>query len=309
MLNLLGLRCSEGKKWLPFDESMSVLGVVLDLKRFEEGVVSFVHTEARRSELEETLNRHLESDTLSQKDAESLRGRLIWFESFLFGRVANLSLHEIGKRAVALGHGLKLNDRLRRALFFFRDRIVNGKPIEITKAVGKTVYIFTDGAFEPTSTSPGTLGGILYNEQGVPNSFFSEVVPNSLMEAYLQSSKNPIYLIELLAVFVAIRLWGEACKNNFVVNFVDNEASRSALIKAWSDKELANNIIRSYVDDEMEHGWKPWFGRVPTHSNPADDPSRLVIDHLLRAGIEQKTFVWDGVLDRMIGDAHSGDMG
>ena len=226
---------------------MSVLGVVLDLKRFEEGVVSFKHTEARRSELEETLNRHLESDALSQKDAESLRGRLIWFESFLFGRVANLSLHEIGKRAIALGHGLKLNDRLRRALIFFRDRIVNGRPIEITKAVGKTVYIFTDGAFEPTSDSPGTLGGILYNERGEPNGFFSEVVPSSLMEAYLQTSKNPIYLIELLAVFVAIRLWGEACKHIFVVNFVDNEASRSALSKAWSDTSLANNIIRLYT--------------------------------------------------------------
>ena len=88
LLNLIGPRfSSEGKKWLPFDESMAVLGAILDLRRFAEGVVSFKHTEARRSELEETLNRHLESDALSQKDAESLRGRLIWFESFLFGRV------------------------------------------------------------------------------------------------------------------------------------------------------------------------------------------------------------------------------
>ena len=213
LLNLIGLRfSSEGKKWLPFDERMAVLGVILDLRCFAEGVVSFRHTEARRRELEETLNRHLESDALSQKDAESLRGRLIWFESFLFGRVANLSLHEIGKRATALGHGHKLNDRLKRALVFFRDRIVNGRPIEITKAVGRTVYIFTDCAFEPTSDTPGTLGGILYNERGEPINFFSEVVPDSLMEAYLQTSRNPIYLSELLAVFVAIRLWGEACK-------------------------------------------------------------------------------------------------
>ena len=310
LLNLIGLRfSSEGKKWLPFDESMAVLGVILDLERFAEGVVSFKHTEARRSELEETLNRHLESDALSQKDAESLRGRLIWFESFLFGRIANLSLHKIGKRATALGHGHKLNDRLRRALVFFRDRIVNGRPIEITKAVGKTMYIFTDGAFEPSSSTPGTLGGILYNEYGVPINFFSEVVPDRLMEAYLHTSKNPIYLIELLAVFVAIRLWGEACKNNFVVNFVDNEASRSALIKAWSDTALANNIIRLYVDDEMEHGWKPWFGRVPSHSNPADDPSRLVTDHLLQAGVARNVFTWNDVLDGLVVGAHGGEMG
>ena len=90
--------------------------------------------------------------------AESLRGRLIWFEGFLFGRIVSLSLHEIGKRATALGHGHQLNDSLRMALVFFRDRIVNGRPIEITKAVGRTVSIFTDGAFEPTSQNPGTFG-------------------------------------------------------------------------------------------------------------------------------------------------------
>lgn len=144
LLNLIGLRFSaEGKKRLPFDMSMAVLGVVLGLSRFAEGVVSFKHTQPRRTH---------------PGGAESLRGRLIWFEGFLFGRIVSLSLHEIGKRATALGHGHQLNDSLRMALVFFRDRIVNGRPIEITKAVGRTVSIFTDGAFEPTSQTPGTFG-------------------------------------------------------------------------------------------------------------------------------------------------------
>ena len=35
-LDLIGLKFSkEGKKWLPFDEAMAVLGVVLDLSRFK----------------------------------------------------------------------------------------------------------------------------------------------------------------------------------------------------------------------------------------------------------------------------------
>ena len=66
LLNLIGLRFSaEGKKRLPFDMSMAVLGVVLDLSRFAEGVVSFKHTQPRRTH---------------PGGAESLRGRLIWFE-------------------------------------------------------------------------------------------------------------------------------------------------------------------------------------------------------------------------------------
>lgn len=149
------------------------------------------------------------------------------------------------------------------------------------------------------------LGGIIYNERGEAQNFFSEVVPSKVIEAYLQTFDNPIYLIELLAVFVGIRSWG----GSFVVTFIDNEASRSGLIKAWSNISFANNIIRLYVDDELEHGWKPWFGRVPTHSNPADDPSRLVIDHLLQAGVRRTSFCWDEVTDTLLVGAHSGDMG
>ena len=310
LLDLIGLKFSkEGKKWLPFDESMAVLGVILDLNRFKDGTVSFAHTESRRAELDETLSNHLKTNSMTAKEAESLRGRLIWFDSFLFGRVANLSLHEIGKRATNVGHQCALGPDLKRALVFFRDRIVNGPPIEISRSVGETFYLFTDGAFEPDSPTPGTIGGVLYSECGVALRFFSEIVPSELMQCYTRDSKNPIYLIELLATLVALKLWGEECKQRFIVSFIDNEASRAALIKAWSDSIHANNILRLYVDDEMLHGWKPWFGRVPSHSNPADDPSRLIIEKLLHAGVIHDTFDWNLILSKLVDAAHVGELG
>lgn len=310
LLDLLGMKFSrEGKKWLPFDEAMAVLGVVLDLSDVKMGLVTFKHTDARRAELDETLSRHLAENSLTSKEAESLRGRLIWFDSFLFGRIANLSLHEIGKRATDIGHQHKLTPGLRRSLEFFKDRIVNGPPIKISKSVGETIFIFTDGAFEPQSSTPGTIGGVLYRQDGTVESFFSEIVPAQLMKFYLQQSDNPIYLIELLAALVALKVWGPKFQRRFVVSFVDNEASRAALIKAWSDVPAANNILRLYVDDEMEHGWKPWFGRVPSHSNPADDPSRLIIDGLLKLNVERIIFDRKSVLPRLVGDAHSVEVG
>ena len=81
--------------------------------------MTFKHTDARKAELDETFSRHLSEDSLTSKEAESLRGRLIWFDSFLFGRIANLSLHEIGKRATDIGHKRKSTSGLRRALDFF----------------------------------------------------------------------------------------------------------------------------------------------------------------------------------------------
>ncbi len=173
---------------------------------------------------------------MTQKEAETLRGRLIWFEGFMFGRIANLSLHAIGKRATSVGE-------LKRALTFFKSRILHGPPIEIRAALGQVIDIFTDGAFEPESTNPATIGGVLYSESGIRLGFFSEIVPSVVVETYLSVSKNHIYIIELLAALIASVLWGAEYPFRYVVNYIDNEASRVALIKAWSNVKFANNII------------------------------------------------------------------
>ena len=127
----------------------------------------------------------------------------------MFGRIANLSLHEIGKRATSDKGSSTLNDSLVRALTFFKKRVLQGPPIEIRAAAGEVVHIFTDGAFEPDAEYPGTLGGIIYSETGERLGFFSEIVPEQLLKEYLKFSLNPIYLIELLASLVALSLWGD----------------------------------------------------------------------------------------------------
>ena len=183
LLDMLGMRFSkEGKKWVPFSNQMSVLGVILDTSNFSNGSVFFKHTDSRKAELNETLDRHLNEGAMTPKEAESLRGRLIWFESFLFGRVANLSLHVIGKRAVSNSTNTTIDGELRRALEFFRDRVVNGPPIEISAATGEVLFVFSDGAFEESSEYPGTVGGALCSESGVPLAFFSEIVPQKLID-------------------------------------------------------------------------------------------------------------------------------
>ena len=154
---------------------------------FSNGSVFFKHTDSRKAELNETLDKHLTMNegSMTPKEAESLRGRLIWFESFLFGRVANLSLHVVGKRAISNSANTTIDGELRRALEFFRDRVVNGPPIEISAATGEVLFVFSDGAFEESSKHPGTVGGVLYSEVGVPLAFFSEIVPQKLIDRYL----------------------------------------------------------------------------------------------------------------------------
>ena len=185
----------------------------------------------------------------------------------MFGRIANLSLHAIGKRATSVGAETKLNGELKRALTFFKSRLLHGPPIEIRAALGQVIHIFTDGAYEPGASHPATIGGVLYSESGVRLGFFSEIVPSVVVETYLTVSKNPIYLFELLAALVASVLWSTEYPFRYVVNYIDNEASRSALTKAWSNVKFANNIIGKFVELEMSSSWKPWFSRVPTLAN------------------------------------------
>ena len=77
-----------------------------------------------------------------------------------------------------------------------------------------------------------------------------------------------------------------------MVNYIDNEASRSALTKAWSHVKFANNILGKFVELEMLSSWKPWFSRVPTHSNPSDAPSRLQIAELASSGVKRFSCEW-----------------
>ena len=74
-----------------------------------------------------------------------------------------------------MGGDARLDGELTRALKFFKSRILHGPPIEIRAALGQVIHVFTDGAFEPESEHAG---------------FFSEIVPQSLIDVYLTVSRT-----------------------------------------------------------------------------------------------------------------------
>ena len=148
LFNLLGVQyAKEGKKNQPFSNEMRALGLIFDLAGFDEGVVFIKHTPERRSELLERIASILRSNELSPKEAESFKGRVQWFESFLFGRTANLTIHRLGKRALMKGgrRGHKLDAELRTSLEFLRRRVEHGAPLQLTAITEQAILIFGDG--------------------------------------------------------------------------------------------------------------------------------------------------------------------
>ena len=60
-----------------------------------------------------------------------------------------------------------------------------------------------------------------------------------------------------------------------VVFYMDNEAARTAYIKAQGATDAAKAMVRDYANLELRMQLSTWFARVPTHSNLSDGPSRL----------------------------------
>ena len=68
----------------------------MDLELAVQKRFSVTHTEERRAELRECLGNIIQAGAISPKEAEGVRGRMLFFECFVFGRVANLDLKLFG---------------------------------------------------------------------------------------------------------------------------------------------------------------------------------------------------------------------
>lgn len=88
LFDLIGLDFArEGNKAKPFEKNY--LGLC------HKGVVAI--SQEPLHELSSLVSEFLDSGVITAKQAESLTGRVRWFESFAFGRVANQAIAQLGE--------------------------------------------------------------------------------------------------------------------------------------------------------------------------------------------------------------------
>lgn len=151
LFDLLGIQYAQSvKKCLPFAEEMGALGLVVDLRQFGQRKVFIRHAPERQQELLDRLTEILGNGSPSPKEAESLKGRIQWYESYLFVRITYLAIHRIDKRALSptVLRNTELDSELEAAGFFLQDRVSNGSPLELTARTELPLLVPTDGAFE-----------------------------------------------------------------------------------------------------------------------------------------------------------------
>ena len=303
LFQLLGITfATEGKKAVDWSTRVKTLGVVLDLAPEREAdiphrFVMIGHTESRIQELTALIESILAQGSLTCKDAERLRGRLQWFETFSHGRVAQQSLKVISSMASAGRQKESMGAKEVGALKFLKDRVLSAAPTKVMAANLQTWYIFSDGACEGEDTKLGSIGAVLVNDAGQAVSFFSEQVPKQWMDIFLAESKHPVFELELLPVTVALHVWEKELQYCQGVFYLDNEAAKGALIAGATPSGNGSWLVRSFTVREMQCQLKVWFARVPTSSNVADKPSRLDVSELTAEGVSRVTIEWEQLLE------------
>ena len=207
------------------------------------------------------IQKHLETCYLSAKDGECLCGRLQFLDGQLFGKLAQCAYNAIS-RHVALGRG-ELSNHMCSQLSFVASHIQEGRPPWVTSHPGKTLFVYVDASHEPGDQLPARFGGILYDGTRRELSYFSEHVDReSLNRINRDDSGNPIFELECLAIFVAMKLWHTCVAGRHVIFFTDTAAASGAMVRGYADNPIGSTIVHVTHAILRTIDCIAWFERV-----------------------------------------------
>ena len=300
LLDLLGLRYADtGPKCPPFATVFKMLGLSIDLSRAESKAFTVGHTSDRKTELLRSLLEILENGEITTKEAERLRGRMLFFESFVFGRIANLSLKQFGDLCRAGRTTCKLAPSELTVVRNLYARVESAVPVPMGILNLSTWIIFTDGACEG-DVAVGSVGGVLVAPSHRIVHHFGAVAPEWVMKGLLLHSKHPIHELEMIPVLISFRLWGRLFGGAQVVHYIDNESVRLALLKGSGETPKARKIADEIMNAEYALQTKSWYARVASTSNIADEPSRGDTNRLTHLGSTPHEVDWEQVLSKCL---------
>ena len=260
LFSLLGLTfAQDGKKFQPFDQKFKMLGLEVNLGSMEKMELEIGHTDERKAELISKIDDILAEGWLESKEAERLRGRMVFYEGYTFGRVANAAIKNLSRFCLEKGGRSKLDSSIQSSLLLLRDRVLSAPPLKIGKPLTTTWIVFTDGACSPDEKM-GSVGGLLIAPNGTCSCYFSEAVPSTVLDSMFKLSKNPIHELEVLPVLLACILWGHHYMGALVVYYIDNESSRMAFIRGSGETPHASSMVHDFVclEAQKQHRVLVW---------------------------------------------------
>ena len=93
-----------------------MLGLKVDLTKAQECEMRVGHTPERKDELRQKIDSILADGYKEAKEAERLRGRMVFFEGYTFGRVASAAIKNLGRFCTGTEGKRKLDNSLKYSL-------------------------------------------------------------------------------------------------------------------------------------------------------------------------------------------------
>ena len=242
-----------------FSSLARALGVVINLADTHLLRVSVSNSEHRGKDISDMIDGMLAKNFYRKSEMESLRGRLVFAEGQLFGRIAQRSLRDLSL-AIASGSGA-INEILRTSLVFLKDRVTSAHP-----------RVYTDASHESNFSG---VGAVCYDSAGAELWHFGDSPSiDQVKRVNIDDKGTIISELEAMAVYAGVNQLASEHKHLDVICFIDNDAVLASMIKAGSPNDVMQNAASSVATIEVTHDLRLWFERVPSYSNPADGPSR-----------------------------------
>ena len=231
----------DGKKHTDFGALCSALGVEFNLSKSESRLVSIYNTEQRRLDLVCKIAEVLKCGELSKHDSLVLRGRLGFADSFLHGRLGNLTLKKLVDHAYSRQR--ILDSGTKQALLAMKMRLEQNKPVELSDKEVAQWFLYTDAAYH-VSDKNGGLGAVLVDASGTCVAWFGFVLDVDDCTAFGSCNKQTIiYELELLAAVLAYSVWSGVLKNHMITWFGDNDSVRFSLIRGTGTGSWGESLM------------------------------------------------------------------
>ena len=260
-----------------FQAVAKALGVQFSFADSSSGLLSVCNTEGRIKEVCEQIQFFLERGKASSAELATLRGRLLFADSHIFGRRSKQSMKVLSLACSKTG-SISFNQDLVSALTCLRDRVLKGAPRLVHGTHRNKYLLFADACHEEGGAG---LGGILYGPTGMVIAWFGEwLEPRELESINPDFKETLIYELEASASHMACTLLCKGIRRADIICFTDNEAVLSNLITGKSDVGLVSGMLDEVYEWEGLNDCNLWFERVASLANPSDNPSRGVYDGL-----------------------------
>ena len=254
---------TSGEKNTVFGRTLHALGVVVNLSYLTKGSLLVSNTEARVKELVSEISDILRQGRISRSKARHMAGRMSFTSGQIFGRLSKSCLKAF--YSVLERSSTELDPGTVAALSMYVEIAQHAPARTINLGQRPCVFVYTDASLEPTERgNVAGLGGVLCGPTGEPLKFFS-VFPSAqeLSRIGIDLSSRCIFLLELAAVCLAFKLWGDAFRGARVVCYCDNDGAKACLMTGASSNKAANDLLKLQAAHELKTGIVSWIARVP----------------------------------------------